>query len=259
MTTRRLANGERFSMMTRLAVESELVQPARQLVGGYMSEVGERIGPLSWWGTPSQHDAKDAPVALVALDFDAAAVGFDGPGDNGQAEPGAARLSRANIVHAIETLEDPLAMRSGNAGSRVAHVDRDAAGLGPGRTLPRPRMRGGRRSARPRGLHAGPSPPSFRPRRPARASCAARYGRVDGCASDMNVRNSSVGAGREHGDDHADATHIVDEEVRMRRHTAIVIIGFMVLAAGRSPVQAESGSIDARRELARALVGAWLP
>src|SRR5262245_8514432 len=108
MTTRRLANGERFSMMTRLAVESELMQPARQLVGGYMSKVG----------------------ALVALDFDAAAAGFDGPAGNGQAEPGAARLSRAGIVHAIETLEDPLAMRSGNAGSRVAHVDRDAAGLG---------------------------------------------------------------------------------------------------------------------------------
>src|SRR5262249_5210160 len=112
MTTRRLANGERFSMMARLAVESELVQPARQLVGGYMSEVG----------------------ALVALDFDAAAVGFDGPAGTGQAEPGAARLSRAGIVHAIETLEAPLAMRSGHAGSRVAHVDRDAAGLGRGVT-----------------------------------------------------------------------------------------------------------------------------
>ena len=45
----------------------------------------------------------------------------------------------------------------------------------------------------------------------------------------------------------------------MRRHTAIVIIGFMVLATGRLPAQAEPGSIDARRELARALVGAWLP
>ena len=45
----------------------------------------------------------------------------------------------------------------------------------------------------------------------------------------------------------------------MRRHTAIVIIGFMVLATGRFPAQAEPGSIDARGELARALVGAWLP
>src|SRR5262249_11009504 len=140
-----------------------------------------------------------------------------------------------------------------------AHADRDAAGLGPGRTLPRPRMRGGRRSARPRGLTQGlrhllfvlDGQPAHRAKPDMGASMA--------CASDMNVRNSSVGAGRAHGDDHADATHIGDEEVRMRRHTAIVIIGFMVLAAGRSPVQAESGSIDARRELARALVGAWLP
>jgi len=45
----------------------------------------------------------------------------------------------------------------------------------------------------------------------------------------------------------------------MRRRTAIVIIGFMVLATRRLPAQAEPGSIDARRELARALVGAWLP
>src|SRR2546429_2269227 len=32
MMTRRLANGDRVSMMTRLVVESELVQPPRQLV-----------------------------------------------------------------------------------------------------------------------------------------------------------------------------------------------------------------------------------
>src|SRR5437899_7600892 len=127
MMTRRLANGDRVSMMTRLVVESALVQPPRQLVVGSMHS--DLLVRTCVSGTPWQHDAKDAAVALVALDLDAAAIGFDGPAGDGQAKPGAARLSRAGVVHAIEALEDPLAMRSGNAGSRVAHVDRDAAGL----------------------------------------------------------------------------------------------------------------------------------
>src|SRR5437899_11616129 len=45
----------------------------------------------------------------------------------------------------------------------------------------------------------------------------------------------------------------------MRRRTAIVIMGFMMLASRPLPARAEPGSIDARRELARALLGAWLP
>src|SRR6266446_5408358 len=45
----------------------------------------------------------------------------------------------------------------------------------------------------------------------------------------------------------------------MRRRTAIVVMGFMMLASRPLPARAEPGSIDARRELARALLGAWLP
>src|SRR5262245_9189531 len=68
-----------------------------------------------------QHDPEEAPVAFVALDLDAPAVGFDGPSGDGQAEAGAAGLLRAGIVHAIKALEDSLAMRRGNARSRVVH------------------------------------------------------------------------------------------------------------------------------------------
>src|ERR1043166_3243384 len=88
MMTRRLANGERFSMMTRVVFESGLVQPPRQLVVGYMhSDVLVRTCVP---GTPGQHYAKYASVSFVALDFDTAAVGFDGPAGDGQAKPGAA-------------------------------------------------------------------------------------------------------------------------------------------------------------------------
>ena len=45
----------------------------------------------------------------------------------------------------------------------------------------------------------------------------------------------------------------------MRRRTAIVIMGFIMLVSRPLPAPAEPGSIDARRELARALLGAWLP
>src|SRR5437773_6150317 len=128
MLTRRLANGDRVSMMTRVVVESELVQPPRQLVGGYMHS--DLLVRTCVSGTPWQHDAKDAAVALVALDLDAAAVGFDGPAGDGQAEPGAARLSRAGFVHPIQALEDPVARLSRTAGCRLSHVDRDLAGLG---------------------------------------------------------------------------------------------------------------------------------
>src|SRR5262249_12284536 len=77
-----------------------------------------------------QHDPEEAPVAFVALDLDAPAVGFDGPSGDGQAEAGAAGLLRAGIVHAIEALEDSLAMRRGNARSRVVHFDRAIPGRG---------------------------------------------------------------------------------------------------------------------------------
>src|SRR5205809_6003157 len=116
MLTRRLANGDRVSMMTRLVVESELVQPPRQLVGGYMHS--DLLVRTCLSGTPWQHDAKDAAVALVALDLDAAAVGFDGPAGDGQVEPRAARRSRAGRVHAIDGLAVPRALRSGHARSR---------------------------------------------------------------------------------------------------------------------------------------------
>lgn len=45
----------------------------------------------------------------------------------------------------------------------------------------------------------------------------------------------------------------------MRRSTAIAVIGFIVLAAIPFPALAEPDPIDARTELARALLGAWLP
>src|SRR5947208_15034857 len=72
MMTRRLANGERVSMMTRLVVESALVQPLRQLVVGSMHS--DLLVRTCVSGAPLQHDAQDAAVALLALDLDAPAV-----------------------------------------------------------------------------------------------------------------------------------------------------------------------------------------
>src|SRR5437899_12561376 len=91
MMTRRLANGDRVSMMTRLVVESELVQPPRQLVVGSMHS--NLLVRTCVSGTPWQHDAKDAAVALVALDLDEAAVGFDVTTDVRQANPCTVRLT----------------------------------------------------------------------------------------------------------------------------------------------------------------------
>src|SRR5437870_878721 len=78
---------------------------------------------LTFSSGTAQDDSKQGASSLFTFHFDATAVGFDGPSGDGQAEADTAGVPRAGVVHAVEALEDPLAMRGGNPRARVPHFD----------------------------------------------------------------------------------------------------------------------------------------
>src|SRR5262249_20081133 len=74
-------------------------------------------------GGPGQDDPEEAALSLLTLELDAPSLGFDRPPRHGEAQSESARVAGAAGVDAIEALEDPFAMLSGDAGSGIVHLD----------------------------------------------------------------------------------------------------------------------------------------
>src|SRR5262245_64363023 len=78
---------------------------------------------LTFLSGSREDDPKQRASALVALELDPPSIGFNCPPCDGQAQSDATGIARPRVVHAIETLEYPLAVRRGNARPRVLHLD----------------------------------------------------------------------------------------------------------------------------------------
>src|SRR2546425_2418498 len=71
-----------------------------------------------------QDDPEEAALPLLTFELDAPPVRFDRPARDGEAQPESARVSRAAGVHAVEAVEDPLAVYRGDPRPGVLHLDR---------------------------------------------------------------------------------------------------------------------------------------
>src|SRR5436190_3791067 len=75
------------------------------------------------WCVQWQGDAKHGTANRCIFDLDLAAVRLDGPLRNRQTQTCSATLSRSRLIDTEETVEDPLAVFGGNAGSAVDDFD----------------------------------------------------------------------------------------------------------------------------------------
>src|SRR5215510_12489193 len=78
---------------------------------------------LTFLSGSREDDPKQRASALVALELDPPAIGYNCPPCDGQAQSDPTGIARPRVVHAIETLEYPLAVHRGNARPRLPHLD----------------------------------------------------------------------------------------------------------------------------------------
>src|SRR4029453_8936391 len=81
----------------------------------------------SWLRSAHDHP-KHTAFALLALELDAAPVGFNRPARNGEPESHPAGLARPGGVHSVEALEDPLLVLRRDPRPGVTHLDGDVPG-----------------------------------------------------------------------------------------------------------------------------------